>query len=283
MKNETLDFSALIRERRLVSNGILVKNQSLKEFESYRILDKPFNYLLVDELKKTSWTITELVDRFGVDPLNVREAILWTMNEISLFEEGYIFRRIQKEKNPGKGSLFRYTLIPIPFETRVFDPFLWFSLLDWTSFLEKYDDQIMYSEKDECLHEYRKIVSECWNIPVSKVDQYLEKENLKFINSLIGPLPVLDDIEIYTNTNNKLKEDKSVLSPLRFNDKKINHDLHKINSFIRGGFGTIGDFVFYSVRLYDDIHFCQSFHKHKEMSQFFQLNETFFKTFLRIE
>lgn len=280
----------MIRDGRIITDDRLVTAVSLAgKLDSYRILDKPLSRLIIDALKKQPLSARELAGIIRVHPDDIKHTLLWIMNEPSLIEEGFIFRRAGRAGPEMSSNEYRYTIITIPIEARVIDPLFGFSILQWSDLLQFYVTRINWIPKEIYLENYCQNISNFWEIPVNKVKEQLNFLDFKFINSTIGPLPILSTDSIYKQLNNKLIENHNVINPFRFNVKHIEKEIIIIGDYLKDdGFANedqinIGELQYYSIKLADVMNFCKFYKREQYISELNRLNKLYFsKIFINV-
>lgn len=266
----------LIHNRQVVSNGRLVIQYEHYNPGSYRILDQPLAILITDELVRGSWTIEELADKFGIDNNDVRSVLLPLMSDSAPFEGGYIPRRTGRDDREGHRINARYSYVPIPINARIFDPILGFSLLGWRSFLKEFNPTLLISTTSELDKQYCEKISSFWEIPTQKVNDYYSKEKKRFIPSVYGILPVIDNDDIYTSIKKKIEEEPDLLSK-RFRRRHLEKERLMFVQYLMQGPGTIPELQSLVVFLYDIISFCSSEGLEGDYKGFSEINFNLFR------
>lgn len=269
------EIKDLIYSQQIISNGHLVNHLNDFDPQSYRILDRPFLQLLVDDLIAGSWTIEELASKYGVEKDDVRTILLPLMNNIAAFDGGYIPRRITLDDPEGNRNQHRYSYIPIPIQARIFDPTLGFSLLGWSEFLKNEGIAVNTPDDDQKMAYFKNLTS-YWEIPEDKILNYLDSEGMLFVDTVYGPLPVLTNQSLYQQIREKFTEDANVLAK-KYNNRNLKKDYEYYRALLNQGPGSIPDFQYCVVTLCDTLNYCRSYDLQNEYKQFQAINRCLLK------
>lgn len=276
----SLKIKNLISSQQVVCKNSLISNYKDFNPSSYRFLEKPLAHLLTDDLISGSWTVDELADKYGIQKSDIRPILMGIMGDYSVFDGGYIPRRTGRNENEGRGSSSRYSLIPIPFKARIFDPTLGFSLLNWKSLMDKSSNSILIHDTEDVQKTYCENISQFWNIPLDKIKSLIEncdsRGEIKYFNTVYGPIPVLNEIKIYENIKFKIREDPILLSK-RFNRRNLDKDYLIFNQYFEQGTGSLPELQYIVVSLYDILTYINNKERNSEYERFQEINEKLFE------
>ena len=245
------DINFLLADMRVVCNQRIVRTLSEFDKTSYRILDSPIDELILDDLKSGAWTTEELSDKYGIDHQQIDDLIHCITKKQEDLESGYLLRRVGRDERKGHRTKIRYSLIPIPLQARIFDPTLGLSLHKWYPLLnENLPDYAFENQDDELFTGYSQFISESWDVPVEKIEKYLYQEDVFFINTIFGPLPVIIKDEIYGEIRETLHEKENFV---RFGFINCNFQkfVGKFHYLLATGFSSVTSLQWYNLQLYD--------------------------------
>lgn len=265
----------MINSQQVVSNGRLVSHFEKFDPNSYRILERPLSQLLIDDLIAGSWTIEEFVSKYGIDKQDIRNVLNPLMDDASVFEEGYIPRRIIPNDQNGHRTRYRYSFIPIPIQARIFDPSLGFSLLKWSDILQDEDIPISapYEVKKE---DYFQNLTSYWGIPEDKILNHFNSEKTLFVNTVYGPLPVLSNPILYQQILDKFTQSTETLAQKSY--KRIFSTEYRYYwAFLNQGPGSITDLRYCVVKLHDILEYCREHTLVQEYRRFQEINRNLLK------
>lgn len=262
MEHETFENSTveeLIEDLRVVSNGRIVHNKSEFDPSSYRILEKPLDELVISDLISGSWTIFELSEKHGVDRSDIDLIVGTLVKRQDLIESGYVARRVGRDERFGHRTKFRFSLIPIPIEARIFDPTLGLSLLDWQGDItENIDEFFEYPHEEKLTEDYCTVISDFWEIPLEKVSDHFTRQKVRFLDSAFGPLPFIPETEVCERIRNVLNEPPELIQ-YNFIKSKFSNLVQKYEYLIDQGPGSVPDFQRSVLKLYDAlVYYCNA-------------------------
>jgi len=265
----------LIYSQQIISNGRLASDSKKFDPNSYRILERPFSQLLIDDLIAGSWTIEELASKYGVEKDDVRNILHPLMKNVAAFDGGYIPRRMALDDPEGNHNQYRYSYIPIPIQARIFDPTLGFSLLGWSDILK--DEVIIVNTPDEDQKiAYFKNLTSYWEIPEDKILNYFNSEEMLFVDTVYGPLPLLTNQSLYQQMREKFTEDANVLAR-KYGTRNLKTDYEYYRALLNQGPGSIPDLQYCVVTLCDTLNYCLSYDLPNEYKQFQEINRYLLK------
>ena len=269
------EIRQLIANKQVICEGRIITQYNDFNQNSYRILEDPLSYLLTDDLISGSWTINELSEKHGIDKKDIRSVIMGLMEDQSAFEGGFIPRRTGRGENEGSGAFSRYSYIPIPFKARIFDPTLGFSLLEWEKFTDLNNSNYLLPTSPEVTNNYCKEIASFWDMPIEKTSLINSFKINQYVSTIYGPLPIVEEKEIYQDIALKINEDPTLLSS-RYNRRNLNKDKTRFINFINQGLGSIPELQYMIVLLYDIISFTKSREKILDYNIFQEINQLLF-------
>ncbi len=185
-------FEKLIEEHRLLVNDTIFLPSYTQKITQYHVLEKPLKELLIEDLKNKRCSISDLAEKYEIKKQDIQNEITALIKEKSLFELGFILKRFpQTLSQEQKNVEYAYSIIPIPLKAKLFDPFLGFSLLDWNSYLSELENEIHILDKTEVIEEYINLIHTYWDIPFDVVEEHLSPTEFRFIDSILGPVPLI--------------------------------------------------------------------------------------------
>jgi hypothetical protein len=229
----TPSLDDLIRNRRLITRGRIV--QSLDDIGTgpWHILDGPLTEVLVNDLKNGDCSFRDLANRHHLPVEDIRSEIRSLIHSDLFLEQGYVISRSGHRIRTGtKGFGYTYRLISLSVKARVFDPFLGFSLLDWTRFLALPGGEPHLVPVHEVIVAYRDLVHAISAIPYETIDAYLSRNDYVFISSAFGPLPVLTRSTAYHEIIASLTGGDETPLPPPLRDDEMEREIRKIEAFI---------------------------------------------------
>lgn len=279
------ELKKLVRDMRVLSGRHIVSPND-PPTESYRILPQPLQELIIEELVKSPLSTRGLSKIYGVDEKEIKHLLFNLTNDSRLLLKGYVVRRVGRIKVDNVGMPeYLYNIVSIPIEARIYDPTLGLSLLAWDKRIEMNSSQIEVFNGHDIFEEYRDKLIDYWQIPAEKIDEYYVYDKVKFIGSSIGPLPYIEDSDLYHRIRARFIEDKKTLSNFRFNLRNIEKTLDNFLEFIDSGCGIINDEInipdiqHYVIKLADMHHFCREHQNngyHEHLKKVERINELFF-------
>jgi len=258
------DIKFLLADLRVICNQRIVRTLSEFDKTSYRILDSPIDELILDDLKSGAWTIEELSNKYGIEHRQIDDLVHYVIKKQDVLDLGYLPRRVGRDDRKGHRTKIRYSLIPIPLQARIFDPTLGISLHNWYSLLNENFPEYAFENQDDILFtSYSRFISESWDVPVEKVEKYLYQEDVFFVNTIFGPLPVILKDEIYHEIRESLHEEENMVrfSFINCNFQKF---IGKFHFLLSTGFSSVTNLQWYNLQLYDALTY---FHHVGEMEK----------------
>jgi len=265
--NHNCSVEQLIKECRIIANGKILKSPDQYIIQSYYILDKPLNELIINDLMANYCPIPKLAKKYGIVGPGIFSEISRLMDSTTLFDQGFLLKH---------NSELSFKIVPIPVEAKIFDPFFGFSLLNWKELLVEFYDEIEILPKNENLIEYSQLISHLWGLPTYECYLYLSTKQLFFINSTFGPIPILFSKSIYNQISESLLESdnvgKRILSP-----KNIDKTLKKIDKQIKIGVNSVLEVENCIINLASLIKRCMNIQDPIVLEKVHFINERFFK------
>jgi hypothetical protein len=247
--NPDIDF--LLADLRVICNQRIVRTMSEFDKTSYRILESPIDELILGDLKSGAWTIEELSNKYGIDYRQIDEFVHYIGKKQDILDSGYLPRRVGRDERKGHHTKIRYSLIPIPIQARIFDPTLGLSLHNWYSLLnENLPEYAFENQDDELFTSYSQFISESWDVPVKKVEKYLYQEDVFFISTIFGPLPIIIKDEIYHEVRGTLHEKENMVR-LGFINCNFQKFIGKFQYLLSTGLSSMTNLEWYNLQLYD--------------------------------
>lgn len=206
------DQQNLVADRRVVLNQSPV-NKIPEYGAPIRVLDKPFATAIFDKLQSSQYTISELADEIGVREKHVRRIINKHRHQRfeDLLEE---YQAVLRAKDT-RGPAVVYSLESIPYFARVIDPTLSCSLLEWTDeLLTRFDTtrQIPCGKVTEIDEDYAFVIADYWGFDPDDAFDYLTEFNRRYVETALGPLPVVETEEEYGSVRSRFAEPSTVQS-----------------------------------------------------------------------
>jgi len=263
-----ISIEQLIEELRIISNHRIVKSVSEWDPSSYRILDEPIDSLIISDLMSGPWTRFELADKYGLEKKDIDDILYMLIRYQDLLEYGYLARRVGWDERPGYRTSVRYTIKSVPFEARIYDPFLGCSLLNWNSLiLSESKLTVVDMEKFTPIIQH---LCEVWQMPFGVVLDRLEKKDTLCVQSIFGLIPFSEDRTLYENIRHSLDEDPELVqySYFRLNFKNFINDYRALNRRDIA-FMSIFDIQRYVIKLHDAITYCMYFDNTKILKKLF--------------
>lgn len=233
----------LIEQRRVIFD-----QEPLSEVPKYgtpiRILDKPITTAIFDRLQNGRYTVSELADDLGVYDNYVRNVI----NQYRHQGFGELLDRydaVLRAKDI-RGPALVYSLESIPYFARIVDPTLGGSLLRWNdSLLERFEstDRIQADKVTEIDEAYAWVIADYWNLDPDETFDYLTKFDRWYVDTELGPLPIIEDEDKYGQVRQRLFEAEKVYSRRKRIDENTAGE--KIESLKTGYARTGGSIGFY--------------------------------------
>ncbi|MDG6251460.1 hypothetical protein [Methanocalculus sp.] len=273
------DIVTLIENYRMVCNKRIIRSFTDFKIDSYRILDRPLPDMVIDDLKKGSWTVTELSVKYGVGKEDIDDILGNILKNCLYFieEHKYIPRRVGRDERPGKRTNIRYSLIPIPIHARLFDITLGMSLLGWDEKI-RFHDNIEYVPADSIQQDYCEFISEYWEIPTDKVLRYFSKEDIDFVMSRCGPLPVMADSTFYQKIRENISESPDFLR-YQFTAMDFERFKRQFDPILAEGIVSFSEMQYCAIQLCDALSYQRSISNTGEVKDLERINEELFEMF----
>ena len=253
-----IPIEQFIADLRVVSHNKIVKNKLDWDPTSFRILEEPIDVSIITDLMGGPWTVSEVAEKYGLENKEIDDIFHKLIKHQDLLEIGYIARRVGWDERPGYGTCVRYTVKPVPFEARIYDPFFGFSLLDWKSCVTSKIELIPVDKKEfiSVLHN----LCEIWQMPLGMAMDCLEKRDTLCIPSILGPILFIEDYSVYEEIRHSLDESPELLqySYFRLNFQNFINEYRTLNR-PRIELMSIFDIQRYVIRLHDAIAYCVYF------------------------
>jgi len=245
------DIEYLLADLRVICNQRIVRTLSEFDKTSYRILEFPIDELILGDLKSGAWTIEELSKKYGIDHNQIDDLVHYVTKKQDVLDSGYLLRRVGRDERKGHRTKIRYSLIPIPFQARIFDPTLGLSLHNWYSLLnENLSEYTFENQDDELFTGYSRFISESWNVPVEKVENCLYQDDVFFISTIFGPLPFIINNDIYHQVRKTLHEQENMVR-LGFTNCNFQKFVSKFQYLLSTGFSSVTSLQWHNLQLYD--------------------------------
>jgi hypothetical protein len=268
----------LIQHHQLVARDRIVKSLDDLGTGPYRILNRPLREILIDDLQKESCSFRDLADRHTLSQEDVRHEIESLIRSDYLLEQGYVIGRSgHRRRTKTQGSEYVYSLIPVPVKARIFDPFLGFSLLDWTRFLALPGNEPHLVPVHEVVAAYRDLVHAVSGIPYTTIEAYLSRYSCIFIGSTFGPVPVLTRSAAYRELFASLTCRDELALQVPLSDAEMEKKIREIETFIRHGPGNLSEIQQYVLALSDMLRSCGKDETSQYLNRLELLNEQFFR------
>jgi hypothetical protein len=274
------DIEFLLADLRVISNQRIVR--TLPEFDktSYRILDSPIDELILGDLKSGAWTIEELSNKYGVDHKQIDDLVHYIGKNQDVLKSGYLQRRVGRDERKGHQTKIRYSLIPIPLQARIFDPTLGLSLHNWYSSLdENLLEYVFENQGDELFSSYSRFISESWDVPFEKVENYMNQDDVFFISTIFGPLPIIIKDEIYHQVRRTLHEKENMVR-LGFINCNFQKFVGKFKYLLSTGFSSMIILQWYNLQLYDALTYFRHADDKKKIEELEVIQEQLFNIFV---
>ena len=272
------DLEELVRNHQIVVKGRIVKSVDDLGTGPYRILTRPLREILIDDLKKGSCSFRDLADRHTLSQEDIRHEIKSLIRSEHLPEQGYVIGRSgHRRRTKTQGSEYVYSLIPVPVKARIFDPFLGFSLLDWTRFLALPGNEPHLVPVHEVMAAYRDLVHAVSGIPYTTIEAHLSRSSCIFIGSTFGPVPVLTRSAAYLEIFSSLTGGDELALQVPLSDAEMERKIREIEAFIRHGPGNLSEIQQYVLALSDMLRSCGKDERRQYLDRLEFLNEQFFR------
>jgi hypothetical protein len=170
-----------------------------------------------------------------------------------------------------------YTLIPITVKTKIFDPFLGFSLLEWTRFLALPGDGPQPVPVHEVIAAYHDLVHAIFRIPYTTIETHLSRHSCIFIGSTFGPVPVLTHSAAYREMFASLTGSGEMTLQVPLSNTEMEKKLREIDAFIRHGPSSLSEIQHYVLALSDMLRSCRKRERSRYLEMLESLNEQFFR------
>ncbi|HQK82959.1 MAG TPA: hypothetical protein PLK24_03370 [Atribacter sp.] len=248
----------LIADLRIICNNKIVRTISEWDPTSYRILQEPIDELIISDLIGGPWTVSELSEKYGIERDEIDDILHIMRKNQDLLEFGYVARRVGWNSSPGHNRDVRYSLIPIPFEARIYDLFLGNSLLDWHSDILS-ETNVVPVDRGEFTAILQKLC-EIWQMPLTKVMESLEEKDSHSVQSIYGPIPFSTDPQNYENIRDTLSEDPNLLR-FSFTNLNFQNFINDVKTLNRRKIMSLSvfDIQRYVIMLHDAIVYCSHF------------------------
>ncbi|MDS0259963.1 hypothetical protein NDI56_11210 [Haloarcula sp. S1CR25-12] len=206
------DQQSLVADRRVILNQSPI-NKIPEYGAPIRVLDKPLATVIFDKLRSSQYTISELANEIGVREKHVRHIINKHRHRRfeDLLEE---YQAVLRAKDT-RGPAVVYSLESVPYFARVVDPTLSCSLLRWTDeLLTRFDTtrQIPGGKVTEIDEDYAFVIADYWGFDPDDAFDYLTEFNRRYVETALGPLPVVETEEQYGSVRNRFAEPATVQS-----------------------------------------------------------------------
>ena len=272
------DLEELVRNHQIVVKGRIVKSVDDLGTGPYRILTRPLREILIDDLKKGSCSFRDLAKRHAVSQQDIKYGIKALIHSKELLERGFVIGRSGSRRPlPGKGSEYVYTLIPITVKTKIFDPFLGFSLLDWTRFLALPGYDLQPVPLHDVIAAYQDLVHAIFHIPYKTIETQLSRHSCIFIGSTFGPVPVLTRSAAYREIFASLTGGDDLALQVPLSDAEMERKIREIEAIIRHGPGNLSEIQQSVLRLSDMLRSCGKDETNQYLNRLELLNEQFFR------
>jgi hypothetical protein len=268
----------LVRNHRLIAKDHIVKSMDDLGTGPYRILSRPLRDILINDLKKGICSFRDLARRHGVSQQDIKSGIKALIHSKELLEQGYVIGR-SGSRRPihRKGSEYVYTLIPITVKTKIFDPFLGFSLLDWTRFLALPGNGPQPVPLHEVIAEYKDLIHAIFGIPYTTIEMHLSRNSCIFIGSTFGPVPVLTRTAAYREMFASLTGGGELALQVPLGDVQMEKKIREIDAFTQHGPGSLVEIQHYVLALSNMLRSCRNGERNRYLDMLESLNEQFFR------
>jgi hypothetical protein len=275
------EIEDLLADLRVVCNQRIVRTLSEFDETSYRILDSPIDELILGDLKSGAWTIEELTNKYGIDHKQIEEFVHYIGKKQDILDSGYLPRRVGRDERKGHHTKIRYSLIPIPLQARIFDPTLGLSLHNWYSLLdENLLEYVFEYQDDELFTGYSRFISKSWDVPIEKVENYMNQDDVFFISTIFGPLPIIIKDEIYHDIRRTLHEQENLVR-LGFTNCNFQKFVDKFQYFLSTGFSSVTNLQWYNLQLYDALTYFRHMEDKEKIEELEIIQEQLFNIFIR--
>lgn len=233
----------------------------------------------MNDLKNGDCSFRDLADRHTIFVVDIRNEIKSLIHSDLFLEQGHVIgRSAHRMPTSVKGFGYTYRLIPIPVKARVFDPFLGFSLLDWTLFLALPGNEPRLVPVPEVIVAYRDLVNTIFGIPYETIEAHLARNNCIFVSSMFGPVPVLTRSAAYQEIFASLTGRDELALPLQLRDAEVERRIREIEAFILHGPGPLAGIQQHVLALSDMLWSCRNDERSRCLDRLESVNEQFFRT-----
>lgn len=282
-ENEGPSVKEFLESHHLVVNNEIVRALPIPPIQSYNILNGPLSEILVNDLLESGKTISQLSKTFEVSPVEIKKELTDIITRQTLLEDGLIIRRsdwttIIEPKKPE----FVYSVIPIPMEAKIFDILLGFSLLNWGKYFQIFEGNLEKIPEDEVVDTFRELICDYWEISEETFNEVYQKFTPRFINSIFGPLPVIDTPAVYNSIRDVISDSDTLTLQPPLDANRVNKKIEELEMFNRGGFGTLAEVEFYVIALMDILRMCEENNWKSDVKKIDRINKDLFKKIFEI-
>jgi DNA-binding Lrp family transcriptional regulator len=268
----------LIQNHRLIVDGHVVRGMDDIGTGPCRILAGPLRDILVNDLKNGGCSFRDLADRHTISFVDIRNEIKSLIHSDLPLEQGCLVGRSGHRRHMrSKGSEHVYRLIPIPVKARVFDPFLGFSLLDWTRFLALPGDEPRLVPVPGVIAAYRDLVSTVFGIMSETIEAFLARNNCIFVSSTFGPVPVLTRSTAYQDIFASFTGRDVQAPQIQLSDAEVERGIREIEAFILHEPVSLTGIQQHVLALSDMLRLCRNDGNGRYLDRLESINEQFFR------
>mgnify|MGYP000005857963 FL=1 len=176
--------AALVRKGHVIVDGMLASSIP-DSHRNVHIFDEPVEDEIIQTLQRGHYTVEELVEQFPLEKKEIKSIVSDLRHRPQHLLGNYqsVLRVTDTE-----GAAYIYTIEPLPYEVRVWDPTLCWHLLEHNESIQVPEfpsDKMSWTTGRE---EFVERTDEYWGLPESDLPEK-PYQGISFADSALGPLP----------------------------------------------------------------------------------------------
>lgn len=239
-----LEKSNLVRNGHVVVDGTIAS--SIPDAQrSIHIFDDPVEDRIVQTLQRGHYRTEELVEEFPLEKRVIESLVSDLRHRPQHLLGNY---QAMMRVTDTKGAAYVYTVEPLPYEVRVWDPTLCWHLLGHNESIQIPEfptDKISWTSGRK---EFVDRTEEYWMLPKSDLPEK-PYQGISFVNSALGPLPKSiqqDEPEV----RDRIRDVDGAYRRRKFDENNIKHSISYLKSLCRRN-PSLAAFQSFVLYLYD--------------------------------
>ncbi|GAB3680385.1 hypothetical protein GCM10028857_03040 [Salinarchaeum chitinilyticum] len=234
----------LVRKGHVVVDGEIASSIPDSQ-RNVHVFDNPVEDEIIRTLQRGHYTVEELVEEFPLEKRFIKSFVFDLRHRPQHLLGNY--QSVMRVTNT-EGAAYVYTVEPLPYEVRVWDPTLCWHLLghgDSVQIPEFPSDKMSWTSARE---EFVEETGRYWGLPESDLPQK-SYQGISFANSALGPLPKSihqDEPEV----RERVRDVDGAYRRRRFDEENIKHSISYFKSLCRRN-PSLAAFQSFTLYLYD--------------------------------